>query len=251
MLASARATSTSSSCTTACHRRGGAPRQPHAVRPGRRRRLPRVGCAVGADGSTPVSASGGLRSKRHPISDIGITNLPEVAITSVGGRPAPDRGQKVGLAHLIGFGSACGRHILEKSSASPGSSRPSTPDARPTLLVVPAGRATPSGPRDTSHVMGDKLTSGSAHRRDRVPRSAAGTSPDDDAGAAQVLDHEIGCGLGAEHGRVDANIGVLGRLVGRLDPGEVGELAGPGLARTDPWGRGPRPHRAACRRTPR
>ena len=33
------------------------------------------------------------------------------------GRTAPDRGATVGLAHVIGLGSACGVHILEKAAA--------------------------------------------------------------------------------------------------------------------------------------
>ncbi len=70
------------------------------------------------DGKMPVNVSGGLESKGHPIAATGIANIWEVA-THVRGE-AGDRqieGAKVGLAHVIGLGSACGVHILEKSAA--------------------------------------------------------------------------------------------------------------------------------------
>jgi acetyl-CoA acyltransferase len=70
------------------------------------------------DGSTPVNVSGGLESKGHPISATGIANVWEVA-THLRGE-AGDRQiaeAKVGLAHVIGLGSACGVHILEKAAA--------------------------------------------------------------------------------------------------------------------------------------
>jgi acetyl-CoA acyltransferase len=69
-------------------------------------------------GSTPVNVSGGLESKGHPIAATGIANVWEVA-THLRGE-AGDRqieGAKVGLTHVIGLGSACGVHILEKSAA--------------------------------------------------------------------------------------------------------------------------------------
>ena len=67
-------------------------------------------------GSTPVNVSGGLQSKGHPISATGIANIWEVCQHVRG--ECGDRqieGAKVGLAHVIGLGSACGVHILEKS----------------------------------------------------------------------------------------------------------------------------------------
>jgi acetyl-CoA acetyltransferase len=67
-------------------------------------------------GSTPVNVSGGLESKGHPIAATGIANVWEIAHHLRG--EAGDRqieGAKVGLAHVIGLGSACGVHILEKS----------------------------------------------------------------------------------------------------------------------------------------
>ena len=67
-------------------------------------------------GSTPVNVSGGLESKGHPIAATGIANIWEVCHHLRG--EAGDRqieGAKVGLAHVIGLGSACGVHILERS----------------------------------------------------------------------------------------------------------------------------------------
>jgi acetyl-CoA acyltransferase len=67
-------------------------------------------------GSTPVNVSGGLESKGHPIAATGIANVWEVCHHLRG--EAGDRqieGAKVGLAHVIGLGSACGIHILERS----------------------------------------------------------------------------------------------------------------------------------------
>ena len=67
-------------------------------------------------GSTPVNVSGGLESKGHPIAATGIANVWEICHHLRG--EAGDRqieGAKVGMAHVIGLGSACGVHILEKS----------------------------------------------------------------------------------------------------------------------------------------
>ncbi|MDO9176307.1 MAG: thiolase family protein [Actinomycetota bacterium] len=72
--------------------------------------------ATWRDGSTPVNVSGGLESKGHPIAATGIANIWEVCHHLRG--EAGDRqieGAKVGLAHVIGLGSACGVHILERS----------------------------------------------------------------------------------------------------------------------------------------
>jgi acetyl-CoA acetyltransferase len=67
------------------------------------------------DGTTPVNVSGGLLSKGHPLGATGVANIFEIA-THLRGE-AGDRqisGAKVGLAHVIGLGSACAIHILEK-----------------------------------------------------------------------------------------------------------------------------------------
>ncbi|HET9691485.1 MAG TPA: thiolase family protein [Acidimicrobiales bacterium] len=74
--------------------------------------------ATWRDGRLPVNVSGGLESKGHPISATGIANIWEVCTHlrgEAGDRQIPDA--KVGLAHVIGLGSACGVHILEKSAA--------------------------------------------------------------------------------------------------------------------------------------
>jgi acetyl-CoA acetyltransferase len=74
--------------------------------------------ATWRDGSTPVNVSGGLESKGHPIAATGIANVYEIA-THLRGE-AGDRqidGATVGLAHVIGLGSACGIHILERAAS--------------------------------------------------------------------------------------------------------------------------------------
>jgi len=66
-------------------------------------------------GRVPVNVSGGLLSKGHPLGATGIANIYEVS-THLRGE-AGDRqveGAKLGLTHVIGLGSACGIHILEK-----------------------------------------------------------------------------------------------------------------------------------------
>jgi acetyl-CoA acyltransferase len=70
------------------------------------------------DGQVPVNVSGGLLSKGHPLGATGIANIYEVA-THLRGE-AGDRqieGAKVGLTHVIGLGSACAIHILERAAA--------------------------------------------------------------------------------------------------------------------------------------
>jgi acetyl-CoA acetyltransferase len=68
-------------------------------------------------GKVPVNVSGGLLSKGHPLGATGVANIYEVS-THLRGE-AGDRqveGAKLGLTHVIGLGSACGIHILEKVS---------------------------------------------------------------------------------------------------------------------------------------
>jgi acetyl-CoA acyltransferase len=75
--------------------------------------------ATWRDGKTPVNVSGGLESKGHPIAATGIANIWEVCHHLRG--EAGDRqieGAKVGLAHVIGLGSACGVHVLEKAATN-------------------------------------------------------------------------------------------------------------------------------------
>ncbi|MDA8047417.1 MAG: thiolase family protein [Actinomycetota bacterium] len=74
--------------------------------------------ATWRDGRSPVNVSGGLESKGHPIAATGIANIWEVCHHlrgEAGDRQIPDA--KVGLAHVIGLGNACGVHILERSAA--------------------------------------------------------------------------------------------------------------------------------------
>ncbi len=74
--------------------------------------------ATWRDGSMPVNVSGGLESKGHPIGATGIANIWEVA-THLRGEAGERQieGARVGLAHVIGLGSACGVHILERAAA--------------------------------------------------------------------------------------------------------------------------------------
>jgi acetyl-CoA acyltransferase len=69
------------------------------------------------DGRTPVNVSGGLESKGHPVSATGIANIWEIA-THLRGEAGQRQieGARVGLAHVIGLGNACGVHILEKAA---------------------------------------------------------------------------------------------------------------------------------------
>jgi len=74
--------------------------------------------ATWRDGKKPVNVSGGLESKGHPIAATGIANIWEIC-THLRGEAGNRQieGAKVGMAHVIGLGSACGLHILEKSAA--------------------------------------------------------------------------------------------------------------------------------------
>jgi acetyl-CoA acyltransferase len=70
------------------------------------------------DGKIPVNVSGGLISKGHPLGATGVANVYEVA-THLRGE-AGDRqveGARVGLTHVIGLGSACAVHVLEKAAS--------------------------------------------------------------------------------------------------------------------------------------
>ena len=68
------------------------------------------------DGAMPVNVSGGLQSKGHPIAATGIANIWEICHHLRGeAGPRQIEGAKVGLAHVIGLGSACGIHVLERS----------------------------------------------------------------------------------------------------------------------------------------
>jgi acetyl-CoA acyltransferase len=74
--------------------------------------------ATWRSGKTPVNVSGGLESKGHPIAATGIANVWEVChhLRGEAGHRQIE-GATVGLAHVIGLGSACGVHILERRAA--------------------------------------------------------------------------------------------------------------------------------------
>jgi acetyl-CoA acetyltransferase len=68
-------------------------------------------------GRVPVNVSGGLLSKGHPLGATGVANVYEIATHLRGEAGARQvAGAKAGLAHVIGLGSACGIHILEKTA---------------------------------------------------------------------------------------------------------------------------------------
>lgn len=66
-------------------------------------------------GRIPVNVSGGLLSKGHPLGATGIANMYEVS-THLRGEAGERQveGAKIGLTHVIGLGSACALHVLEK-----------------------------------------------------------------------------------------------------------------------------------------
>ena len=66
-------------------------------------------------GKIPVNVSGGLLSKGHPLGATGIANIYELCThlrREAGARQVENA--RFGMAHVIGLGSACGIHILEK-----------------------------------------------------------------------------------------------------------------------------------------
>ena len=72
---------------------------------------------VALGGRIPVNVSGGLLSKGHPLGATGIANIYEVSTHLRGEAGARQvKGAKIGLTHVIGLGSACGIHVLEKAS---------------------------------------------------------------------------------------------------------------------------------------
>ncbi len=69
-------------------------------------------------GRVPVNVSGGLLSKGHPLGATGVANIYEVA-THLRGEAGKRQVQnaRFGLTHVIGLGSACAVHILERPSS--------------------------------------------------------------------------------------------------------------------------------------
>jgi acetyl-CoA acyltransferase len=72
---------------------------------------------VALGGRVPVNVSGGLLSKGHPLGATGIANIYEVT-THLRGEADKRQveGARIGMTHVIGLGSACGIHILEKAA---------------------------------------------------------------------------------------------------------------------------------------
>jgi acetyl-CoA acyltransferase len=71
--------------------------------------------ATALGGRIPVNVSGGLLSKGHPLGATGIANIYEVSTHlrgEAGKRQVP--GARIGLTHVVGLGSACAVHVLEK-----------------------------------------------------------------------------------------------------------------------------------------
>ena len=66
-------------------------------------------------GRVPVNVSGGLLSKGHPLGATGIANIYEVS-THLRGEAGKRQveGARLGMTHVIGLGSACAIHVLEK-----------------------------------------------------------------------------------------------------------------------------------------
>ncbi len=68
-------------------------------------------------GRIPVNVSGGLLSKGHPLGATGIANIYEIT-THLRGEAGKRQveGARIGLTHVVGMGSACAIHVLEKVS---------------------------------------------------------------------------------------------------------------------------------------
>ena len=68
-------------------------------------------------GRVPVNVSGGLLSKGHPLGATGIANIYEITTHLRGEAGARQvQGAKLGLTHVVGMGSACAIHVLEKTN---------------------------------------------------------------------------------------------------------------------------------------
>jgi acetyl-CoA acyltransferase len=66
-------------------------------------------------GRIPVNVSGGLLSKGHPLGATGIANIYEI-VTHLRGEAGSRQvtGARIGMTHVVGRGSACAIHILER-----------------------------------------------------------------------------------------------------------------------------------------
>jgi acetyl-CoA acyltransferase len=67
-------------------------------------------------GRIPVNVSGGLLSKGHPLGATGLANIYEV-VTQLRGEAGARQvgGARIGMTHVVGAGSSCAIHILEKA----------------------------------------------------------------------------------------------------------------------------------------
>jgi acetyl-CoA acyltransferase len=67
-------------------------------------------------GRIPVNVSGGLLSKGHPIGATGVANMVELVeqLRGEAGRRQVE-GARIGLAHVLGFGTSAAVHILDKN----------------------------------------------------------------------------------------------------------------------------------------
>ena len=66
-------------------------------------------------GRIPVNVSGGLLSKGHPLGATGVANIFEIVTHLRGAAGARQvEGARVGMAHVIGLGSACTIHVLQR-----------------------------------------------------------------------------------------------------------------------------------------
>lgn len=72
--------------------------------------------ATALGGRIPVNVSGGLLSKGHPLGATGIANIYEITTQLRGEAGARQvEGAKIGMTHVVGLGSACAVHILERA----------------------------------------------------------------------------------------------------------------------------------------
>jgi acetyl-CoA acyltransferase len=72
---------------------------------------------VALGGRVPVNVSGGLLSKGHPLGATGIANIYEICTHLRGEAGARQvKNARLGMTHVIGLGSACAIHILEKAN---------------------------------------------------------------------------------------------------------------------------------------
>ena len=67
-------------------------------------------------GRLPVNVSGGLIAKGHPIGATGVANIVEIVehLRGEAGKRQVE-GARIGLAHVLGFGTSAAVHILQKA----------------------------------------------------------------------------------------------------------------------------------------